>query len=199
MNKSEKLEELDAQQKKIITELIKNPRITDNQLAKKTKIPVNTVNRKRKLLENTGLLNYYTFFNTSSNGTGTFGAAHMYLLTFKAGITREQFLQKTRKERPQKFALFLKHVSFSFIGEHHGKLCVMMIIESRLESDIIEIFNAEIIPYMKSVVGQDSIEQTKSIRISSPLSLFHNYLPESNQKDGKIIESWPDSLIFVDD
>ena len=39
---------LDEKEQKIVKELIKNPRISDTQIAKNTNIPVMTINRKRK-------------------------------------------------------------------------------------------------------------------------------------------------------
>ena len=59
------MRQLDEQERRIVRELIKDPRISDNQIAKNTRVPVMTVNRKRKLLEEKGLLNYYCYLDTS--------------------------------------------------------------------------------------------------------------------------------------
>ena len=48
------------QERRIIRNLIKNPRISDNKISKITGIPTITVNRKRKKLEAEGLLHYHT-------------------------------------------------------------------------------------------------------------------------------------------
>ena len=53
------MRKFDKQEEMIIKELIRNSRISDNQIAKNTRIPVTTVNRKRKLLEEEGFIHYY--------------------------------------------------------------------------------------------------------------------------------------------
>ena len=50
---------LDEQEQKIIKELIRDPRISDNQIGRNTKIPVKTVNRKRKNLEQRNIISYF--------------------------------------------------------------------------------------------------------------------------------------------
>ena len=42
---------LDDQEKLIVRELIKDPRISDNQISTNTNIPLKSVNRKRKRME----------------------------------------------------------------------------------------------------------------------------------------------------
>ena len=44
------MRDLDKKEKLIIKELVKNPRISDNQIAKNTGLAVKSVNRKRKKL-----------------------------------------------------------------------------------------------------------------------------------------------------
>ena len=56
---TKKIRTLDEQEIKIVRELIKDPRLSDNKPAKKTGIPVMTVNRKRKRLGAEKLLRYY--------------------------------------------------------------------------------------------------------------------------------------------
>ena len=50
---------LDDQEKMIIKALIRDPRLSDNQVGKMTGVPPPTVRRKRLRLEEEGLLNYY--------------------------------------------------------------------------------------------------------------------------------------------
>ena len=54
------LRKLDNQEIKIVKALIRNPRISDNQIGLRTGVPIRTVNRKRKKMEEKGLLKYYT-------------------------------------------------------------------------------------------------------------------------------------------
>ena len=49
-------------QEKIIIELIKDARVSDTRIAQKTGIPLKTVNRLRKQLEENNYLSYFTYF-----------------------------------------------------------------------------------------------------------------------------------------
>jgi len=64
------MKEFDEQERKIIYELIRNPRLSDNQVGKRTAIPIKTVNRKRKLLEEKGALQYAALVEHGPTGTG---------------------------------------------------------------------------------------------------------------------------------
>lgn len=190
------MREIDKQEEIIVKELIKNPRISDNQISKNTGVPVKTVNRKRKKLEKEGLLYYFTYLNNGPHGTGMFTAKQLYIITFKSGITRKQVLEAIKKEEPTKIEL--KHIAESYLGDADGHAIIVMIIESRRESDIIEIFNAELIPKFKRFFGEDAVVKTEAITLNVPIVMLHNYMPLVNIMHGKIKESWPDNLIFVD-
>ena len=101
-----------------------------------------------------------------------------------------------KKEIPTKIEL--KHIAECSLGERDGHAIIAMTIESRLESDIIEIFNAELIPKFKRFFGENSIIKTEAITLNVPLIMLHNYMPLTNTYNGKIKEDWPDELIFVD-
>ena len=77
------MKELDDFERKVVKELIRNPRISDNQIAKNVKMPVMTVNRKRKGLEEEGYLRYFTSLDTGEHGTGKFRAKQIYCVKFK--------------------------------------------------------------------------------------------------------------------
>jgi len=187
----------DLQEKNILRELIRNPRISDNQISKRTKVPLKTVNRKRKKLEEKGIINYFTHVNHFPKGTGNFTARQLYIMKFKAGITRKQFLDVMGG------SLFLtsigiKHILDSHLGEIDGHLALIVILESRLESDLIEIFNADLLKELKHLFGNDCVVSTKVITMSMPFRILHNYLPEINLEKGRISENWPDENIFVE-
>jgi len=188
--------EIDQQEHFIIKELIKNPRISDNQISKNTSVPVKTVNRKRKILEKKGLLYYFTYLNNGPHGTGVFTAKQLYIITFKLGITRKQILDMIKKEQPTKIEL--KHIAECSLGERDGHAIIAMVIESRLESDIIEIFNAELVPKFKRFFGEDAVVKTEALTLNIPLKILHNYMPLTNMAHGKIKENWSEDLIFVD-
>lgn len=62
--------ELNPTDYQIISELTKNPRLSDRQLAKILKISQPTVGRRRTKLEKEGLLTYYGSFNLEKLGFG---------------------------------------------------------------------------------------------------------------------------------
>src|SRR3989338_10208012 len=108
--------ELDENEVKIVRELIRNPRISDNQISKRTKIPVMTVNRKRKKLEEESLIYYHANFDTGENGTGFFPEKQLYIIKFRIGITRHMYLDKI--EADKRFIGFnTSYVSASYLGE----------------------------------------------------------------------------------
>jgi DNA-binding Lrp family transcriptional regulator len=191
------MRQLDDQEKKIVRELIKDPRLSDNQISKNTKVPVMTVNRKRKLLEEQGLLNYYCYLDTSRYGLDLLPARQLYMIKFKIGITKKDFIDKLMKE-PQMKTFFTVHEHESFVGEKDGQLIYSVIIEGGKGNEIVEIFNGHIVPMMYRLFGQDCITETFAFRLTTQLRILHNYMPLLNIDKGKIKKGWPDEFIFVD-
>ncbi|MFW5852396.1 MAG: winged helix-turn-helix transcriptional regulator [Nanoarchaeota archaeon] len=138
-------------EKLILTELVKNPRISDNMISKKTGIPVKTVNRKRNYLEKKRLIGYSTYINNFETGTGRFNATSMYTIRFKFGITKEQIKSVIISDRFRTHRAIVKHILFDFVGEKEGSATYTVIIISRAASDLIEILNAEIVPFFKGL------------------------------------------------
>jgi DNA-binding Lrp family transcriptional regulator len=193
-----KMKNLDEQERLIVRELIKDPRISDNQISIKTNVPLKTVNRKRKLLEENNILSYFCSINHSSEGTGTFPARSLFVAILKDGLTRKAISDKIHQtEKSLKF--FSKHISFTFLGEYESNVAILSIVESRKHTDLIEIFNAEIIPELELYLGHNCIKKTLVIPLSDTLRLLHNYIPNKNMKKGIIKENWPNDYIFVDD
>ena len=180
----------------IMREIIRNPRISDNQISLNTKVPLKTVNRKRKLLESGNILNYCAYVNNWKDGTGTFNARAMYIISMKEGITRKQFLDTLNKDS---VPITSKHVLSSFLGEAQGALALILVLESNQQEDLVDILNAEIIPQLKRRFGEDAVRGTSSTNISDILRILHNYLPWVNVSAGRIKKEWPDELIFVSD
>ena len=189
--------ELDDQEKLIVKELVKDPRISDNQISIKTAIPLKTVNRKRKKMEFEGLLSYFTHLDNSEKGTGAFLGRHMYMIKLNHGISRKDFLDFL-KQNSSKNKHKMRHVHSTFVGRSGGNLVLMKMIESRLSSDIIEIYNCNIVPDIKQRFGEDAIVNTDVIHVDEIFKMFHNYMPTVNMKEGKIDEHWDDGLVFVD-
>ena len=85
--------EFDEQKKLIIKALIKDPRMSDNNIGKLTKVPIRTVSRKRKKLEQNNEISYYVSTNPKSK------ARHLYLIKFKMGITKNKLIAEIKKEQ----------------------------------------------------------------------------------------------------
>ncbi len=188
---------LDNYEKSILKELVVNPRLSDNKIAQLTKIPVKTVNRKRKGLEKRGIIKYIAAVNNSTEGTDDFGASIMYIIKFRYGVYRKQFLDAYHGVPLSENEI--KHISFKWLGEKDGRLILILILESRKYSDILEIYNVEIISKINKFLGPNLIEDTTTIPITSMLSFFHNYEPLINMPKEKIKEHWPRSMVFVSD
>src|SRR3989338_3000866 len=145
---------LDEQEIKIIKELIKDPRISDNQVGKNTKVPIKTANRKRKLLEEENIIRYFVSVNMGNSGTGRFGARQLYIIKFKLGITREQIINEFKSE-PKVRTIFTDYICESHLAEIEGHVAYIMIIEGKSDSDIVEVFNKYIVPSLRKNHGED--------------------------------------------
>ena len=191
------MREIDAQERKIIMELIRNPRISDNQIGKRTRVPIRTVSRKRKRLEEEGLINYYTSLNRRKDGTGRFGSRQLHIIKFRLGITRDQLIKEIKEEKMVKLS-YGRYVYESHLAEIEGHVALVMIIEGSTEDDVVDHFNKDVIPSLLRNHGKDSLEKVSTIRLSDPIRIFHNYLTMVNLEKGFIKKEWPDELIFVE-
>ncbi|MBW2989577.1 winged helix-turn-helix transcriptional regulator [Candidatus Woesearchaeota archaeon] len=192
-----KTRELDEAERKIVKELIRNARISDNQIAKNTKIPVMTVNRKRKLLEKEKYLKYFTSLDTGEHGTGKYKAKQLYIIKFKIGITRDQFIELVEKDK-ETLVFGAYYISLSYLGEKDGHLAYMCVLDAETESKLMDEFNSRIIPHMKEKLGEDCIQEMTTMRVTNTLRRHHNYVPFLNMEGGVMKKDWPDEYIFVD-
>src|SRR3989338_72230 len=188
------MREIDWQERKIVIELVKNARISDNEISRRTRIPLKTVNRKRKKLEEEGLLYYFTHIDNSSSGTGLFRSRKLYIVKLKKGMLRQKILEAMLETKDNN--IFIKNIFESYIGEVDGHNAVFFVIESSKEHDIVEIYNSEIIPEIERLLG-DCIESTQVIGITTPIRMMHNYLPLANMEKGTIKEDFSNDKIFV--
>lgn len=188
---------LDKQEIKIVRELIKNPRASDNQIGKVTQVPIMTVNRKRKKLEEEGLLTYHTNLDTSRYGTKSLPARQLYIIKFKIGVTKHMFMEKVMKSAEAK-GEFTEHIFESFLGEKDGQLVWTAIIEGGEGKEIVEFFNGRLVPFFEKTFGENSIVENLAFRLTSHLRIMHNYMPTVNMENGIIKKSWFDQDIFVE-
>ncbi|MBN2881473.1 winged helix-turn-helix domain-containing protein [Candidatus Woesearchaeota archaeon] len=167
---------LNEKDKLIVAELIKDPRISDNQISKNTGIPVKTINRRRHSLEEKGLLNYYSFIDNFV-GTKKFSTRQMFVVRMNHGITRQHFIDLCFQNREKMSKeILVKHILESHLGEEHGQLVLVLILESFKKNDLIEIFNEDIVRFFEICFGSNIVSRTEVIDLTYTLSMFHNYL-----------------------
>ena len=187
---------LDDQEKLIVKALIRDPRLSDNQVGKLTGVPTPSVRRKRKKLEEEGLLSYFAALDMQESGTGTFGARHLYVVKFRIGITVKQLVEEIKNE-PNVRTIFTDLIYESHIAEIEGRVALVMIIEGKNDSDIVENVQGSIVPSLRKNHGPDSIEEISTIRLLSPVRIFHNYVPLVNMRQGVLNSDWPKDAVFV--
>ena len=185
-------------EKLILKELIKNPRVSDNQISKTTGIPVKTVNRRRKYLEDNNLVVYSSSINNYEKGTGRFGATCMYSLFFKFGITKEKIKGIITSEIYRRHPAVMKHIMFDFVGEKEGSVVYTTILVSRASADFIEILNAEIIPFFSGAISHDCISKVEEMTVG-----FFNKTGHNNYAwwvfSGERPKEIPDKEIYIFD
>ncbi len=166
-----KIEEKD---KLIIRELIKKPRISDSVISKNTGIPIKTVNRRRKYLEESNTLNYMTFVNNFPSGTARFNSMALYTIQFDYGATTEGLRKIITSQEYNQHPIIIKHVMLDMVGEKEGMVTYTFIITSRAHEDLVEILNADIVPMMKRYMGNDSIRKIEENPLRTVNRTGHN-------------------------
>lgn len=180
----------DEQEALIIKALIKDPRMSDNNIGKLTKVPIRTVSRKRKKLEQENKIEYYVAASHKDK------IRHLYMVKFRMGITRSKLIEEIKRE-PKIKSIFTEMIHQSIFAEMDGHVAILMRVEGASDTEISENFNGKILPAMLKNHGQDSIVGISTIRLSDSIRFFHNYLPFINIKHGKIVHDWPLDHIYV--
>jgi DNA-binding Lrp family transcriptional regulator len=186
----------DEQERAILKTLVRDPRQSDNHISKVTGVPTPTVRRKRKRLEDEGMLNYFAAIDMQETGSGTFSARHLYIIKFRIGITTRQIVEEIKSE-PNVRSVFTDLIYESHIAEMDGRVALVMIIEGKNDADIIENVQGKIVPSLRKNHGPDSIEEISTLRLLSPIRVFHNYVPLVNMDKGILRDDWTDDAIFV--
>lgn len=189
---------LTEKERKIVRELIRNPRISDSEISKKTNIPVMTVNRRRKYLEENELIEYYASIVKSKGGFEVFQSRELFIVKFAIGITAKEYLEKLERDGRWQM-LNSKYISFAYLGEDEGHLALILAVDSTTTKGSSEEFNGKIVPYLRQKMGKDSILKVRTVSLTNRLRVHHNYLPGINIEKGNISKKWPDDLIFVDE
>lgn len=189
---------LSSNEAKIAGELITNPRISDNQIAKNTGIAVMTVNRNRKNLEEEGILSYYTSIKKHRDGIGIFNVRQLYIIKLKAGITRQQYMEQIELD-PNLKIFNSTFISSTYLGEKDGHFAVIMTLDAVSDSRLIDEFHGKVIAILEEKLGEDAIKEITTCRINDTVRIHHNYLPQLNMRKGIIKKDWPKEFIFVND
>lgn len=195
--KPQSKQKLDEQETKIIKALIRNPRMSDNKIAKLTGIPVMTVNRKRKKLEESEIISYFADVKRDEEGIGRFTAHQLYILKFKPNLTIEKFSHILENDTELR-AMAARCVDSMYIGERDGYPTLICILETRTNKGLINFFNSKLVPALIRLLGEDSIIEIITSKINYKVRLLHNYVPSVNMEKGRIKKEWPDELIFVE-
>jgi hypothetical protein len=119
----------------------------------------------------------------------------MYVIKFKYGITMHSVSEKFPfiMSNPS----LVKHTLFSSIGDKDGHIILTIILESAKQSDIVDIFNAEIVGTIGNFFGPDAIVDVEAIALRRQIKLFHNYMPGYNMEYGFLKKDWPDHNLFI--
>jgi len=190
------MRELDDSEALILRELVRDPRLSDHGVAQRCELNTRTVNRRRRLLEEEGVVSYHTHVDLSAKGTGHFEARHLYIIRFRMGISLEQVIEDIRRE-PFVRTVFSEVIFESHIAEIDGRLALLLFIDGKSDADIVQTAQGKVIPSLLRNHGQDSIEEISTIRVLAPVRLMRNYLPFVNMKAGYIRPDWPADAIFV--
>ena len=192
------MRELDEKEVKIIRELIRNPRASDNMIARKTDIPVMTVNRKRKALEEKNMIRYYISLDKRHPELRIFEAKGLYIIKFKIGITRKQYVE-TLEEDPNWRMFNSRFISSAYLGDKDGHLALIITLDAVTKDRLTEEFNGKIVPFLKEKLGSDCIKEVITASIDKTVRTHHNYLPAMNMRNGVVKKEWPNEYIFINE
>lgn len=187
---------LDEQERAIVRALIRDPRDSDNAIGLKTGVNVRSVGRKRQRLEEEGILSYFTHVDLSERGTGQFPVRHLYIITFRNGITHSGLVADIQNE-PFVRSVFTEVIFESHIAEIDGKLAMLLFIDGASEKDIVETVQGQLVPSLLKNHGENSIEDVRTIRVLSPVRMLRNYILPVNVRSGYLKPDWPDEAIYM--
>lgn len=196
--KTEEKLNIDDKDKAVLREIVRDPSVSDNFIAKRTKIPVKTVNRRRRKMQERGILFYFSGVNNDTkSGTGAFGARQFVTLYFNYGVSRQQVLDILSRHEVVADNILKKHILIDWIGEKDARVTYNVLLESRVDSDIVEIINVDIIPKLQEALGKDCIANIDVVPHLTLLRIMHNYIPFYNMHNGKLRKDISDDEIFV--
>lgn len=187
------MKKFDKQEELIVRELIRNPRLSDNKISKRTGVPVMTVNRKRKRLEKDNVIQYMTNVRHSNHGLSTQPENQLYIIKFRPGVTQKKIFDLAGESKSDRYVMS-KHIVGSYIGEVDGSVALILIVAGASSEEITEIVNSK----LTHVLDPGLVEGVITTRLNDQLRANHNYILHTNVKEGTIDEEWRDDWIYVD-
>lgn len=181
----------------ILRKIIRNPKITNHQLAKQCNIPYRTICRYRTQLEHDGTIMYMAHVNHYYTEPSKKGSTDLVIVTFRKGIVRKHIMDASSHRSEEYERMAAKYIKESHLSERDGQLLLLLIMESRKKEDIIEIINADLHRLLEQMFGTGAIAEFTTYPITHTFRREHNYIPGHNMKDGIIDPHWPDDKIFV--
>lgn len=192
---TEKERPLDNAEKFIARQLIKNPRATDKSISESSNTPLRTVGRRRRRLEEEGILRYYAEVDLGSTGTRQNASRHMYTIRFRSGVRLEDL--RTRVGQEEAMMSYSEIVCESYIAESDGHLSIVLIIEGVNEETIVRQVHDNLIPSMIHNHGEGAIVEVSAMRLVECSRKLRNYLPAVNIENGCVRGNWSPEKIYV--
>lgn len=183
---------LDEVDRAIARELVKNPRTTDKHIRDATGIALRTISRRRRRLEEEGLIRYSA---EVQQGLERRVSRHLYIIHFRLDIPLNEIRAKV--SNPSMIAENTDIIYESHIAEVDGRLALLLVVEGARESDVVESVHDKLLPRLIENHGKDAIEGISTICLLDTIRRQRNYLPGINTKGPAIRPDWPSSSVFV--
>lgn len=183
---------LDDVERAIVRELVKNPRTTDKHIRDATGIALRTISRRRRRLEDEGLIRYSAEVEHGLDGQVS---RHLYIIRFRLDIPLSDI--RARVSNPSMITENTDIIYESHIAEVDGRLALLLVVEGAREADVVESVHDKLLPRLIENHGKDAIEGISTICLLDTIRRQRNYLPGINTEGSAIRKDWPASSIFV--
>lgn len=187
--------EMDDVDRAIARELVKDPRTTDKHIRDATGIALRTVGRRRKRLEEEGLIRYSAEVDLRGRSSSHRGSRKLYIIRFRLEVSLNDVRAKVAKE--PSIVENTDIIYESHIVEVDGRLALLIVIEGASEAAIVESVHDKLLPRLIKNHGEDAIEGISTICLLDTIRRQRNYLPSINMDGSTIKTDWPSSTLYV--
>ncbi|MGJ3241722.1 MAG: winged helix-turn-helix domain-containing protein [Opitutales bacterium] len=188
---------LEEQERAICRELIRCPRCTDKHLSDATGIPLRTVGRKRKRLEEAGILKFFCEVELGAQGTGQYPSRHLYILHFRVGVSLEEIRGRFIEEASRHDSNGT--VYETALAEIDGRLAMLIYIDGHTEKEIVRRMHDNVIPSFIRNHGEGVIDYVSNMRVLESTRRLRNYVPSVNMNGNGICSGWPVEYLYTGD